>query len=259
VVEKLTPWEDKQRLIEESQKTRTGLQNAAGLARQDLMQARNEQQQLFSESARLGRQTLQSQGSQVLGQAVASAPRTGAGAKLGAGLEAGRSVAQNVTSLESSLAGQRAAAAMGYGDAMAKTRMQGAEQQVAALQLMKETEPLSEAHRVELTTVMPVATEHALESSALGGERELRNLAASTASPAIKQWLNTLADFKGAVDPAQFEALLQQNGMKIVPHPDGGAVVIGPDGAPLTPRHGSDIELRRALLNTLVSQAPAGY
>ena len=258
MVEKLTPWEDKQRLIEESQKTRTGLQNAAGLARQDLMQARNEQQQLFSESARLGRQTLQSQGSQVLGQAVASAPRTGAGAKLGAGLEAGRSVAQNVTSLESSLAGQRAAAAMGYGDAMASTRMQGAQQQAAALQLMKETEPLSEAHRMELTAVVPKASEYALEASALGGERALRQLAASTASPATQQWLNTLADFKGATNSQSFEPVLQKYGMSQVV--SGGKVyILDQNGQRIAGPSDTFEGTRKGVLQYIAGQPPAGY
>lgn len=132
-----TAYEQKKAAEEQQRIAAESLRGAGERGMQRLQSGYGTAMQSYRDQEKASRSLIQQQASQALGGALAGAPRTGMGARLGAAQSTTGATTRQMLGLEADLAGQRAAAAMGFGQQAAGMEMQAASMEMQAADALR--------------------------------------------------------------------------------------------------------------------------
>ena len=194
-----TAFEQKKYASEQQRLAAESLKGAGQRGIQALQAGRGQQLSAFRDQEQASRSLIQQQASQALGGALAGAPRTGMGARLGAAQSTTGATTRAMLGLEADIAGQRAAAAMGFGQQMAGAEAQAAGMEVQAAGLLDEAATFEQGREAEFGVVKQKVDEilsgyTGANSKGLNSRAvQLEGIAGTYSDPAVKSYLLGLA------------------------------------------------------------------
>jgi len=199
-----TAFEQKKYASEQQRLAAESLKGAGQRGIQALQAGRGQQLSAFRDQEQASRSLIQQQASQALGGALAGAPRTGMGARLGAAQSTTGATTRAMLGLEADIAGQRAAAAMGFGQQMAGAEAQAAGMEVQAADILRAdatTGPAAEREQQSAAVMAALQDQNVLSKlnrmapdSAIRRATFIEALAGQYSDEKIQQYLRNLAE-----------------------------------------------------------------